>query len=479
MEGKQYQIKTDIDPSIYRGYDIRGLVDEQLDEDAYYTFGRALATLLTRKRVHQTQVGHDVRLSSKRFAQAIIAGLNDGGINTIDLGETLTQVTYYSVYRFTNKSAVMITASHNPKEFNGLKVSTGYSETFQTQEIQDFKDLVASGDFIEPEKCGVNMGYDIKSDYIEDIIKRIRLKKRWRVVVDGCNGGAGRLCAEIFRKAGCEVVEQNTEPDGNFPLGAPDPTEVDALERLGEGVRSSGADIGFAFDADGDRMAVVDEHGQPLFMDMTIAILAKDILRSIPGATIVYNTLCSRVVPEVIEQAGGQSVIWLTGHAFIKKKAAEVGAPFSGELSGHTFFSDNFYGHDDGANASLRLLKALERSEQTLGEAMAGLPRYISSPEIKLGMADNIKFQFINTVIQDAFRSKWPGGEFTTIDGVRVDLPDRMAIVRASQNGPYITVKFEGKTEEVYNEVKETLSDMLHSHSEISWDTGVNIDALG
>jgi len=473
-----YKIETKIDPTIFRGYDIRGVVEKQVNENVFYTFGRAYATMLHGKKIFECQVGHDVRLTSRRYTDALIAGLNDGGIDTLDMGSTLTQITYYSIYERRNKGALMVTASHNPKEYNGMKVSTGYSESFQTEEIQNFRDLCASGKFVNPTKKGSNKPYDIWPSYEKDILKRIRLNKKWKVVIDGLNGEGGRLCADIFRKAGCEVIEQNTDPDGNFPLGAPDPTEEEVLERIADGVKKAGADIGFGYDSDGDRMAVVDETGQFLHMDTAIAILAKDVLKNLPGSPIVFNTLCSRAVPEVIEAAGGKPVMWMTGHAFIKKKAIEVGAPFSGELSGHIFFSDNFYGHEDGANASLRLLEALEAAGQTLSQAAAELPNYVSSPEIKLGLADDIKFKFIDEVIATRLREVWPNGEYTVIDGVRVDLPDKMAIVRASQNGPYVTVKFEGKTQKIYDEVRKILHDILDSYPEVDWATGVNTKSL-
>ena len=243
-------------------------------------------------------------------------------------------------------------------------------------------------------------------------------------------------------------------------------------------VKKEDADIGFAYDTDGDRMAVVDENGKVLWMDTIVAIFAKDVLDFIPGAPIVYNTLCSKQVDDAIKEAGGKPVMWMTGHSFIKAKVKEARSPFGGELSGHIFFMDNFFGHDDGAYASLRLLSYLERKNQELSAAVSELAVYVSSPEIKFGLADDIKFKFIETVIQDEFKKRWPNGEYITIDGVRMDLDDRMAIIRASQNGPYITVKFEGKTQEIYDELKIILREILKSHEEVKWDEGVNINAL-
>ncbi len=466
-----------VKPVIFRGYDIRGLVDVELSEDVYYTLGRAYATFLAQRRIGEATVGRDNRLTSDEYSKAFIQGLNDGGINTYDLGLALSQIVYFSAYEFKTKGAAMVTASHNPKEFNGLKLGTGYSETMVTDDIQYFKSLVESGKFSEGK--GTNQVADIFPSYKKHLLKHFNLQKKWKIVVDTCNTTSGMFYPDIFRSIGCEVVEQNTTLDGNFPSGVPDPTEVEVLERLGKGVRDANADIGFAFDTDGDRMAVVDEHGKTLWMDTIVAIFAKDILDFMPGAPIVYNTLCSRQVTEAIEKSGGKPVMWLTGHSFIKAKVKETNAPFGGELSGHIYFTDNFYGHDDGAYASLRLLQYLERKSQQLSEAVGELSIYVSSPEIKFGLADDIKFKFIDTVMKAEFEKRWPTAKYVTIDGVRADLDDRMAIVRASQNGPYITVKFEGKTQAVYDEMKGILKEILSAHPEIDWTKGVNTHALG
>lgn len=466
-----------VKPVIFRGYDIRGLVDVELSEDVYYTLGRAYATFLAQRRIKESTVGRDNRLTSEQYAKAFIQGLNDGGINTIDMGLALSQIVYYSSYEFKTKGGAMITASHNPKEFNGLKLSVGYSDTMITDEIQEMRKLCEAGKFSEGH--GTNQSVDVFPAYKKDLLKHFEIKKKWKIVVDACNTTSGMFYPDILRSAGCEVIEQNTTLDGNFPMGVPDPTEVEVLERLAEGVKKAGADIGFAYDTDGDRMAVVDGQGRTLWMDSIVALFAKDVLDFMPGAPIVYNTLCSRQVTEAIEKAGGTPVMWMTGHSFIKSKIKEVRSPFGGELSGHIFFMDNFFGHDDGAYASLRLLQYLERKNQTLAEAVSELSIYVSSPEIKFGLADDIKFKFIDTVMKAEFEKRWPTAKYVTIDGVRADLDDRMAIVRASQNGPYITVKFEGKTQAVYDEMKGILKEILSAHPEIDWTKGVNTHALG
>lgn len=461
---------------IFRGYDIRGVVDTDLSADVYYTLGRAYATWLSARRITEVPVGRDNRLTSEEYAGTFMKGLNDGGVDTIDIGLSLSQIVYFASYEFKTKGAAMITASHNPKEYNGLKLGTGYSETMITEEIQDLRTIVEKGEYSEG--SGTHREEDIFPSYLTHTLKHFSLKKPWKIVVDACNTTSGKFYPEIFRTAGCEVIEQNTELNGNFPNGVPDPTEVEVLERLAEGVKAHSADIGFAYDTDGDRMAVVDENGSVLWMDTIVSIFAKDVLDFMPGAPIVYNTLCSRQVTEAIEEAGGTPVIEKTGHSFIKARVKSAKSPFGGELSGHIFFMDNFYGHDDGAYASLRLLQYLERKDQMLSDAVDELNIYVSSPEIKFGLADDIKFEFIDTVIRDEFEKRWPNAAYIDIDGIRMDLEDRMAICRASQNGPYITVKFEAKTQGDYESLKRELKELLSAHEEIDWNSGVNTHAL-
>ncbi len=465
-----------INAKIFRGYDLRGVADEDLSGDVYYTLGRGYATFLSQRRIKEATVARDNRLTSEEYSTAFIAGLNDGGIDTIDIGMAMSQISYFSSYEFKTKGSAMVTASHNPAEYNGLKLGVGYSDTMITEEIHYLRELCEKREFSEG--SGTNRTEDIFPQYKADILKHFSLKKKWKVVVEGCNTASGVFYPQIFRDAGCEVIEQNTTPDGNFPLGVPDPTEVEVLDRLAEGVKEHGADIGFAYDTDGDRMAVVDNNGRTLWMDSIVAIFAKDVLDMMPGSKIVYNTLCSRQVTEAVEAAGGEPVMWMTGHSFIKAKIKEVRAPFGGELSGHIFFMDNFYGHDDGAYASMRLLQYLERKDQTLAEAADELAIYVSSPEIKFGLADDIKFEFIDTKIRAEFVQRWPDAKYVDIDGIRMDTAEEMAIIRASQNGPYITVKFEGKTQEQYDGMKRTLKEILSAHPEIDWSHGVNTHAL-
>lgn len=465
-----------INPVIYRGYDIRGVANVDLSPEVYYHLGRGYATFLSQRKITLCPVGCDNRLTSEEYKTSFIKGLNDGGINTIDIGLTMSQIIYFASYAFLTKGGAMITASHNPKDYNGLKLSVGYSDTMVTEEIQQLRVMVEKGKYSEGH--GTNKNDDLFPAYLREVTKYFSLKQGWKVVIDGCNTGSGIFYPQILRQAGCEVVEQNCNPDGNYPLGNPDPTESEVLERLAHKVSSEKADIGFAYDADGDRIAVVDNTGQVLWMDTIVSLYAQDVLDFLPGANIVFNNLCSKVVSETIVSKGGQPVISRTGHSFVKAKVKEVRSPFGGELSGHIFFMDNFFGHDDAAYASLRLLSYLERTKQTLHEAISKLPQYVSSPEIKLGLPDDIKFKFVSEPIKDALVKLIPDGQLNEVDGVRLDTDDSMAVIRASQNGPYITVKFEHKTAAGYEELKKGLAKLLHEFSEIDWSAGSNTNAL-
>ena len=469
---------TTVPDHIYRGYDLRGLVGSELNKDTVSLLAKGYATWLIQRKIYDCVVGYDCRLSSPEFRDIFVKELNQAGVTVYDIGLTLTQITYFACYYFRTRGMVMITASHNPKEYNGFKFGTGYSETMLTEDIHEFRDLVKSGKFVTKSPKGKYIKKDIRKDYIDDLMRRIDPIKKYKVVVDSCNGVTGLYLPDILRKVGCEVIEQNTKPDGNFPSGTPDPTESEVQERLAKRVIKEKADLGFSYDTDGDRIGVVDQEGNLIWNDTLVSLYAKDILSTLPGSKIVYNTLCSKQVDDVIRENGGVPVMWLTGHSFIKAKVREARAPFGGELSGHMYFVDNFYGHDDGAIATLRLLAYLTKINKSLKQVVLELPHYVSSPEIKVGCPDNIKFKVVNEQIGGEIKKLYPEAKYVEIDGVRMDTKDEMLIVRASQNGPYLTVKFEGKTQNSYNILKKQASDILHKFSDIDFKTGVNTTAL-
>ena len=322
---------------------------------------------------------------------------------------------------------------------------------------------------------------DISKDYFSDIIKRLPITKKFKVVIDASNSTAGVIAPKLLRMAGCEVIESNCELDPTFPLGTPDPTEQAVALRLKNKVLEEKADIGFTYDADGDRIGIVDNKGTIIWNDVLVALFAIDVLHKYPKAKIMYNTLCSKVVEETILKYKGKPFMWRTGHSFLKKKNQEIKAAFIGELSGHFFFSADFYNHDDGLYSTMRLLSYLSRINQSLAEAIKSLPKYISSPEIKVGCDDDKKVALIKK-IGKVLRKDFPDAEVIDDeragDGIRLDMPDSMFVIRYSQNGPYITIKFEAKTDEKYNELKKYIDKLLHSYDEVDWGYGVNVDSL-
>lgn len=463
---------------VFRGYDLRGLVGSELNEETVALLGKGYATWLLERRIYDCVLGYDCRLTGPSFRDVMVRELTNAGITVYDIGMTLSQIAYFASYFFRTRGMVMITASHNPKEYNGFKFGTGYSETMLTDEVIELRDLVKSGRFKTRTPKGKYVQQDIKNDYIEDLMRRVDTIRKFKVVVDACASTPGVFLPDILRRAGCEVIEQNTTPDGNFPVGTPDPTEREVQERLAKRVVAEKADIGFSYDADGDRIGIVDERGNLIWNDTLICLFAKDMLEFLPGSKIVFNTLCSKQVNDVITSSGGIPVMWLTGHSFIKAKVRDERAPFGGELSGHFYFVDNFYGHDDGAIATLRLLAYLTRIEKTLKEAINELPKYISSPEIKVGCPDAVKFDLVSTKIGDEIKKLYPDARYTEIDGVRMDTTDEMLIVRASQNGPYLTIKFEAKVQAQYDLLRKQVDEILHRYSEVDFSKGVNTNSL-
>lgn len=474
-----------VNPFIFRGYDIRGIAGKDLNSDIVETIGKAYGTFLRRRKIRHAVVGRDCRLSGEEYAKAMIKGMMETGINVIDIGMVMTQMMYYSQYRYQTKGGAIITASHNPANYNGMKLATGYSQTTQMNEMSEIKEIVLTDSYFKSNEEGGCEKKDVTEDYYNDLLKKIILKNKFKVVVDACFGTTGIYLPEILRRAGCEVVGMNLEVDGSFPLGTPDPTEKKVVDRVARKVLEEKADFGIAFDGDGDRIGVVDENGNILWNDVLVAIFAKEILERFPKSKIVYNTLCSQVVRDIIRENGGAPVMWRTGHSFIKAKIAEEKAAFGGELSGHFFFADNAYGHDDGAYAALRVLEYLSETGQTLGQLYSSFPKYISSPEIKIGCPDDKKAAVIKG-LSGKFKSDFPDAKITddTIipgdDGIRADFEDGMMIFRYSQNGPYVTIKFEAKDAGKYEERKKYIRDLLKSYPDIIWEDElcVNLESL-
>lgn len=468
-----------VNSRIFRGYDIRGLVGEDLNSEIAEHLGRAHGTLLQKAGISEAVVAHDCRITSPEYSQAIIRGLNGVGVDVIDIGLTMVGTFYWAQYFLNCKGGVFVTASHNPAEYNGFKMADGFSETLVSDSIQKVRQLVESGDYFVPKCAGTTSERDIHEDYYADLLKRFNIKKKLKIVVDPSNTTAGILMPELLRRAGCEVIEKNCNVDGTFPLGTPDPTEKRVADRLSQEVLESGADLGFSFDADGDRIGIVDDKGGIIWNDVLLALFSVDVLARHPGAKIMFNILCSKVVTETIKKNGGVPFMWRTGHSFLKKKNQEVGAAFIGELSGHFFFSADFYNHDDGCYSALRLVDYLVHANKKLSEVVDSLPKYISSPEIKLFCKDEEKvvlMKKISPMLKNDFLEAEVIDDERAGDGVRLDMDDSMFVVRYSQNGPYITVKFEGQTKDRYEELRKYINKLLHSFPEVDWSHKINVN---
>lgn len=474
-----------INPYIFRNYDIRGIAGVDLDIEKVEAIGKAYATFLQKRKIRQAVVGRDCRLSGEEYQKAMIKGMRAGGIDIIDLGMVMTQMVYYAQYRYQTNGAVMLTASHNPAHYNGFKLATGYSLTTEPEEVAEIKKIVDEDNYFKSPKAGRVEKKNIWKDYLADVLKRIQIKRKFKVVLDAGCGTTGKYVPEILKKVGLEVIGRNLKVDGNFPMGTPDPSAERMMKRVREVVSKEKADIGLAFDGDGDRIGTVDSDGSILWNDVLVAIFAEEILERFPCSKIIYNTLCSQITREVIKKNGGIPIMWLTGHSFIKAKIAKENAAFGGELSGHFFFADNFYGYDDGVYAFLRLLEYLEESGKTLVELYRSFPKYISSPEIKIGCPDDKKVKVIED-LSVKFKKDFSGAKITdsTVipgdDGIRADFEDGMIIFRYSQNGPYITIKFEAKDQKTYNERKKYVKTTLLSYPEMIWEDElcVNLECL-
>jgi phosphomannomutase / phosphoglucomutase len=468
-----------INPYMFRGYDLRGIVGKDLNPDIVEAIGKAFGTYLKRKGISEAVIGFDCRKTSPEYSEALIKGISWSGVSAVNIGMNLVGTFYWSQYLLKKQGGVFVTASHNPAEFNGFKFANNYSETLVSDGMDELKRMVMEDDYEQGAVPGKIERIDIRQAYFDDIIKRLPLEKKFKVVVDPSCSTAGAIAPDLLRQAGCEVIEKNCALDPSFPLGTPDPTESVVANRLSQEVLEAGADIGFSYDADGDRIGIVDDKGGIIWNDVLVALFAIDVLAEHPGAKIMFNTLCSKVVPETILKYGGEPFMWRTGHSFLKKKNQEVKAAFIGELSGHFFFSADFYNHDDGLYSTMRLLHYLSRTGVALSEAIAALPKYISSPEIKLFCADDKKVGLIEK-LSPALRSDYPQAEVVDDeragDGLRLDLPGSMFVIRYSQNGPYLTIKFEAKIEEQYEELKKYITDLLHAQPEIDWQNKINVN---
>jgi phosphomannomutase/phosphoglucomutase len=445
---------VEINPKIFREYDIRGIVGQDLDEGTVGVLGRAIGTYFVARGKKDLALGRDCRLSSPSFARALSEGLLSTGCDITDIGVVPTPLLYYAVFAKKKQGGVMITGSHNPPEHNGFKLMAG-EETLYGPEIQEILALVRGGRFAKGKGTGRSL--DVIPEYRDDVAGRITLSRRLRVVVDAGNGTGGHVAVPLFERMGCEVLSLYCEMDGRFPHHHPDPTLPEAMEDLVRQVRETGADLGIGYDGDADRLGVVDDTGRLLWGDQLMIVFARDILPARPGAAVISEVKASKLLYEEIERLGGRPIMWRTGHSLIKKKIKEEKAVLAGEMSGHIFFADRWFGFDDAVYASARLLEILSRSKRSLSALLADLPRTFSTPEIRIYASDEVKFRIVDEV-RRALAAKH---EVIDIDGVRAVFPRGWGLVRASNTQAVIVLRFEADTEkdlaEIQGEVRSVL----------------------
>lgn len=439
-----------ISPYIFREYDIRGKIDVDFTEEVVKEIGKAYGTVVKRKGGKKVSCGRDGRLSSPSLQEALIDGILSTGIDIINIGICPTPVMYFSLFTLENlDGGIQITGSHNPPEFNGLKICIG-KETLFGPQIQELRKIIEKQDF-EKGKGKVEEK-EILSEYIEYICENIKLKKPLKVVIDPGNGVCSLTAPEIFKRLGCEIECLFCEVDGNFPNHFPDPVVPKNLKWLRETVLKKSYDVGFGYDGDGDRIGVIDEKGNIIWGDQLLIIFAKDLLKKYPGAKIIGEVKCSRTLYKTISKLGGVPIMWKTGHSLIKNKMKEEKAILAGEMSGHLFFADKWFGFDDSVYASLRLVEILSQNNIPLSEYLKDIPKLYSTPEIRKECPDEIKFKVVEKLVK---RFKKEGLNVIDIDGARIEFKEGWALVRASNTQPVLVLRFEAETEEFLEKLQE------------------------
>ena len=444
-----------INPQIFREYDIRGIVGEDLTEKTVYLIGRGYGSFLRQNHINQAVLGRDPRLSSYAYSRAICQGLCDAGVDVIDIGMVPTPLMYFARVYYEIEGGVMVTGSHNPPEFNGFKLGFG-PDTLYGDGIQNILRIIEKGEF---ETGTGSVEYkDPLPAYVEDIASRITLgPKDLFCVVDAGNGATGPVVQAVFDRLGVKYHGLYLEPDGTFPNHHPDPTRLENLCDLIEAVKSQEADLGIAFDGDGDRIGVVDDSGKALWGDELQAVFWSEILPKHPGTLALIEVKCSQSLFDVVEELGGKPEFTQAGHSLIKARMRQTGALFAGELSGHMFFKDEYYGFDDAIYAAVRLLRLLSNSDRALSDFVAEFPKYCSTPEVRVYCPDEEKFKVVQQLIEDLSRDY----EVVTVDGVRVILPYGWGLVRASNTQPALVLRAEAKTEDQLENIKSLIEEKL------------------
>jgi phosphomannomutase / phosphoglucomutase len=431
-------------PEIFKAYDIRGIVGKTLTPEAVRAIGHALGSEAVARGQKAVAVGRDGRLSGPELAGALADGIRMAGVDVIDVGCVPTPLTYFAAYDLDTHSCVSVTGSHNPPDYNGLKMVLG-GQTLFGELIQALRQRLIDGDLVTAATPGKLSQADVVPAYIERIVGDVKLARPMKIVMDCGNGVAGAVAPELFRRLGCELVELFCEVDGNFPNHHPDPSKPENLEDVIRALKETDAELGLAFDGDGDRLGVVTKDGEIIFPDRQLMLFAEDVLTRVPGGEIIYDVKCTRNLAGWIRERGGKPTMWNTGHALVKAKLKETGAPLAGEMSGHVFFKERWFGFDDGLYTGARLLEILSRRADP-NAALKALPNAVCTPELNLKMAEGEPFELVRRLKEGA---SFEGAESVlTIDGVRVEYADGFGLARPSNTTPVVVLRFEADTPE-------------------------------
>jgi len=444
-----------INTEIFRQYDIRGVVDKDLTLETVELLGKGIGTYFRTNNRKEVALGRDCRLSSPRFSDALSKGLLSTGCRITDLGIIPTPLLYFTMYTKNMEAGVIITGSHNPPDYNGFKMMVG-KETLYGESIQDILKIIQGQAFVEEEESSAKK-IDIIPEYQDYILQNIKLERKLKAIVDAGNGTAGVVAVPIFQKLGCEVIPLYCEMDGTFPNHHPDPTLPEALEDLIQKVKETEADLGIAYDGDGDRIGVIDDKGHIIWGDMLMVLFSRDILPSNPGASVISEVKASKVLYDEVEKLGGRPIMWKTGHSLIKKKIKEEKALLAGEMSGHIFFADRFFGFDDAIYASARLMELLSRSNKKISEMLSDLPKTYNTPEIRVYASDEVKFKIVEDVKKE-LAQEYP---IIDIDGVRAIFPAGWGLVRASNTQEALVLRFEADTEEDLKDIQDKVKQVV------------------
>ncbi len=443
-----------INPQIFREYDIRGVVGEDLNEGIIERIGKAYGSYMRRMGKKRVSLGRDCRLSSPAFAGAISDGITSTGINVIDIGMVTTPMVYFSLFNLDIDGGVMITASHNPSEYNGVKLCVGKEALFG-EEIQKIRKIAESGDFAKG--AGSVETASIMDKYLNFLMENVEIKPGIRVAIDCGNAMTGIVAPKILKEFGCEVTELYVTPDGRFPNHHPDPIVEENLRDLIDTVRRERLDLGIGFDGDGDRIGIVDENGNMIWGDMLLVIFARDVIGRIPGTKVVGEVKSSTRLYREIERLGGKPIMWKAGHSLMKNKMKVEGAVLAGEMSGHIFFGDKFFGYDDAVYAALRLLEIISKTGEKVSQLLDGIPPAFATPEIRVECPDEIKFDLVEKV-KEEFKKEY---KVIDIDGVRIEFPDGWGLIRPSNTQPALVLRFEARTKERLEEIRSLIEGTL------------------